>query len=1042
MNPLLHRFAAPGCPLLWLALLALAACRPAPPGGDAPQPAGDDPAPADAPAAYILDSQPFSPTLPHLFEEGRILVLPPEAAPPAVEEDEDTAYAFSAIDRYGRLYHFDVMGNWSMADGNTLPETVPRDDWDVAWNDQAKRIELLVTAPYNGADRFQLWYWQNGYWHPAADPAAPRAAADALRLYSTDLQAWLVAGGRDGDAPRNFGFIRAADGWTPWPAPADSRPAAADSPTTAALARQPDGVFAAARFLLGGTLGSGVLVLTRSGDLWAWDGNDWTKRLTLDPQGLRTAFHLPESNQLVCLWEAGLGRDKIQIFTLSGDDSPASSQPENLYVTGQVRVNWEEEGLWKGWGRVTQRVGADGQVVETFNPSLEASGSLALQIGAEYGDVAIRRDVMEVVEMPPSLRDLRPRAGAYVPRLAGYVIPSVKGIGIYSERKNLLPERTDALTTTTFPPVDVIERSHRFWVFKGADISWLRPTSEIHPFIGYPFTSRTTDGTKRYLAWTFPENGTLRYEFLQEGDRRQWTRSPLLTLRNLPVADWEEGKSFYLTDPIVWGDPPEVVVVGWCGKLGQFYEFDESIDDLSRDAYDAVPTRGFMARIPALHPEQWTVSPLPVPFIEGARIEVAPAQNSLYLVGGKITVPHEYRGRRLFFIVSHNLVWQWNADAWRRIEPAGIDPKMKVTSNIAYDPHHRMLLSLTPRAFYGYDAGQWTELWSRPKIKGERWPDELGLYVHPFTDLTLGIWFMPGPILRIWNQRQWKPVMVPGVELREIRERRISTWPGGPLPDSSHNLVPSTEPGAFISLDSRHLTAIRLDAPRDREQDRLLQAHYLRFVPAVGIATDSATEEALFVDVKYDDDHRPRRLDEASTLVTSQRDILPAWEGRLPGETPAPNDAETSATTRFLDETTFPAPADEPASPSLTLRDTDAAPPTADDSSDPADDVPLTDDVAAVPTDDAEVGESADPAQDQPASTSAQDHPTTPTHSDQTTTPTRTDQPTTASRAPLSPPPPDAIPEVNDPAAEGLPTLAPTEPHKIIQRDQPVVVPD
>ncbi|HPK03735.1 MAG TPA: hypothetical protein PLS90_14905, partial [Candidatus Sumerlaeota bacterium] len=61
----------PGCPLLWLALLALAACRPAPPGGDAPQPAGDDSAPADAPAAYILDSQPFSPTLPHLFEEGR-----------------------------------------------------------------------------------------------------------------------------------------------------------------------------------------------------------------------------------------------------------------------------------------------------------------------------------------------------------------------------------------------------------------------------------------------------------------------------------------------------------------------------------------------------------------------------------------------------------------------------------------------------------------------------------------------------------------------------------------------------------------------------------------------------------------------------------------------------------------------------------------------------------------------------------------------------------------------------------------------------------
>jgi hypothetical protein len=151
---------------------------------------------------------------------------------------------------------------------------------------------------------------------------------------------------------------------------------------------------------------------------------------------------------------------------------------------------------------------------------------------------------------------------------------------------------------------------------------------------------------------------------------------------------------------------------------------------------------------------------------------------------------------------------------------------------VAYDPTSRQLFNLTPRALYGFDADSWHCLWQRDKVRGERWPDDVGLYVHPQSNMVLGAWFTPDPALQVWNQERWIPVRMPAGLAQAESAGGKALRPGGPLPDSSANCLPSTEADSFISIDAARLAAMRMDVKRNRDEDRLLEAHWLSFLPA------------------------------------------------------------------------------------------------------------------------------------------------------------------------------------------------------------------
>ncbi len=843
---------------LWLVVLA-SACREAneptqklDPVTGPSTPASDPNQERPSPAAYVLDSKPFSPTLPHLFDQGRIVVIDPRSAPKMADPDPEVSYAFSAVDRYGRVYHFDTLAKWFMAPGRTLTESLPEAGWDAAWNRSKRRLELLVTAPHNGAETVQLWYWRDGYWCPEPIAGAPPARRDAARLFVGDDQQWVFAGGIIGPDPASEAWRLRPQGWErlTTPHPIQSRVEKApsgpdDQPTTqteTAPARALD--FAKTRWLLGGDLGTRVVLITRDGEIWLRRDGSWRRRWQVAPEQLEMAFHLPEVDQLVLVWAGGgMGRDRFQLVPLNVDDETTLTQPEALNWTADVKINWEDEGIWRGWGRITDLTLEQETGSTLFNPDLGGEGALAIQLRGEHGELTIPQSEIEVVDLPPRLSTLRPRAAAYVPRWGGVVVPSVAGLGVHTERRPFVPPGYDQATTQPTKAIHVIERTHRFWNFKGPEVEWRRPPYDLYPSIGYPSSTLTLEGRGRYLTWDYPEPGLLRYEYREDANQKlQWFRSPLLTLRELPQVEWSPDTRAYLCDPVIWGDPAEVIVVGWCGVMGERIDVENSAGGPGRDAYREVPARGFMARIAALRPEQWQVSDLPMPFIEGARLEAAPAQNCLYLVGGRMAVREEAEGQTIQTMAPNPFVWRWNGTQWRRIEPQGAEVVFGRATNLVYDPHGRRLLSLTPRALYGFAADQWQVLWSLKQNEPGQ-TDELGLYVHPFSRMVLGIWFKPGPLPKVWEDGKWIPVMMPGEQRGRVLERGAHTWVGGPLPDRPVNLLPAHEENSFISIDAPRLTEIRLDLARDRDADRLLAGHYLRFIPAGEVVPPPETVE-------------------------------------------------------------------------------------------------------------------------------------------------------------------------------------------------------
>lgn len=763
---------------------------------------------------YRLDSQPFSPTLAYLFDQARLVALPEAAAPTPPAGLTEAPYAFTAVDRFGRLYHFDREGRWWMADGESLPETLPEGGWDVAWQPQGEALELLVTAPWGSEKTMQLLRWRNGRWLRVDLPAAPPVRTGAARLFSAVKNRWLVAGGKAGDDSAAAGGWTIEQGkWASW---------------GGGLYAPPMG---RTRLLLDGPEGSSPVLMTQTGALWVCKGERWKEAGTVKTEGLALARYIPERKQTLFVWGRGRGQDQFLWQTPQQLENGSTSMPELLPQTALVRVNDRDEGVWKGWGRAHGEKDKYGQSRDTLTPGFKGEGEPAVLIGTLTGDKTIRRSKIATLELPPALATVRCEAAAWVPALGGLVAPSACGLGIDARKEPFFPpEARESGATSPTQMIDVLEPAQRLWIFKEKGVDWLKPPFEIHPDIEYADSYETIDKRRRCLAWTSPEPGMLRYDFHEYHDKKvQWINSPRLTLKTIPQLAAQPGDQVYMCDPVVWGDPAELVVVGWCGKLGKTVKFDKALPGLGDRAYTQIPERGFMARISALNPQQWKVSTLPIPYCEGAQLVVAPERGSLYLLGGVAFEQAEHDGQKLHFTRSHNDVWQWDGESWRRITPQqGMQPRMKATSHVVWDPTTRQLLSLTPRALYGFEGEQWRCLWQKAKAHND-WPEDVALYVHPQSRLALGAWFMPRLTLRVWRGTGWAPVRLAhqnaaGVTTTTSTSNIPVKGAGGPMPNAPENLVPAAQPDAFISIDAARFNAMRMDAPRDRSQDRLMGA--------------------------------------------------------------------------------------------------------------------------------------------------------------------------------------------------------------------------
>ncbi|MCE5229136.1 hypothetical protein LLG95_06020 [bacterium] len=782
--------------------MAISACRPA---------SKTDPAPVidqnvsrfwpdafGAPSGYRLESMPFSPTLAHLFDNGRLVVIPAGRVGVPPSWSVAHGYAMSAIDRYGRLYHFDEAGAWWMDSVGSLDQPLPEDGWDAAWNPVQGTLEILVTEPWAGSDRVQLLWRSGNQWRRFEIPEPPPARMAMTRQMLADRGRWLIAGA--GTTP----LVLNRRQWVVWP---------------------DDGGHAAGpslwhtRRILGQALDGSVVIMLDDGAIWIRRAGAWRSVQKVSTAGLIVARCIPASDQLLLVWNGDLARERIEVIPLE-DGAKADAEAHSFTQISQLRINEDETGDWVGWGRWRAKTPDAPTTAGTFTPGLGGIGELAFKISGETDDEVYRARDVQLLELPPSLAGLRQDAAAYVPALGGLVIPTNEGLGLDHRRVPFSPAVTGQAdpTSSTAPTIDLIRRPYRFWVFRGDIVEFMKPAYEIHPAIGHPHSYRTPDGTYRSLSWIFPTNDTLRYEYHATTEQNeQWLPSDPLPLKGSPLIDTSPGSQLYLCNPVVWGSPAQVVLVGWSGRLGELRQFGKRIKGLQDEGYTEIPTHGFVARITAQQPARLEISPLPITFCQGARLVVDSVKNRLYLVGGKHAVEAEVDGRVYHFMNANEDLWQWDGQNWRRIVPVGKDAPMKITSDLSYHSGARLLLNLTPKSFDGFESNEWHQLWQKSAADETPWPDQIGLYVHPVTLQTLGIWFMDKPLARVWSGRDWIPVELP-------------QGPSG-LPSTRENLLPAMHGDTFISIDAERVAALRMNARRDRDLDRRLTACELHLIP-------------------------------------------------------------------------------------------------------------------------------------------------------------------------------------------------------------------
>src|SRR5262249_9611534 len=137
-------------------------------------------------------------------------------------------------------------------------------------------------------------------------------------------------------------------------------------------------------------------VLLRSGDLWSFQSGSpngpwhYCERLP-NMEKLLMAKALPETGQLLFVWNFGRGYDQIMLKPALWREGETAQPPDALNQTALVKINEEDEGLWRGWGRETDQPQPDGSIRKDFSEGFASAGEDAVRIQSEQGDAYFKR---------------------------------------------------------------------------------------------------------------------------------------------------------------------------------------------------------------------------------------------------------------------------------------------------------------------------------------------------------------------------------------------------------------------------------------------------------------------------------------------------------------------------------------------------------------------------------------------------------------------------------------------------------------------------
>lgn len=748
--------------------------------------------------SFAVRAKPFSPTLGNLFANGRLVIIPNYASVAGIEADNVEGYAFSAVGGYGGIYHFFQSSKWAMADIEPLPVELPQDGWQVAWSNQNRALELIVTAPGDGRDAVTLYRLADRVWKNVPTQGAPHAAKKSFCVQEPNSGAWFFLGD---DRMTSTGLAR-LDGaaWDSLPAPSPEAP----SDIREIIAYPP---------LVG------LALLTGQSEIWLWSQSVWSKELTLPPKKY-TLFHYdPSMGRIVVGAADGIGKTVIRSIRLERGQSAFEVEDPSVTVCDLVSVNDESEGVWNGLGRVntlptaTEDANSSG-TVSSYTPGVKGKGKLALAIETRQGGASWAADEIDTIEFAPQLDSLYQDRGAFVPSMSGYVEVSSdpSSVEVVNDAKFPFLAHDDSITSElqTLDARSTMRLRHsRFWRFEGEGIEWVAPYPEIHPDLDHmSLQPNPQDGSMDSLSWSYPEPGLFQYEYFRRSPAKvQWTRSPVLTLRLLPEASWQQGESFWMLDPVTIGSPPVMVQAGWVGNL---------VKDENGELYKEIPTRGFIARAAALSPDEWSSAVLPIPFGVGVRLLADPAQGDLYLLGGRVATKKSTAQRQAFSMEPNPEVWLSRGEGWERIETEGPAPKLDGSFAAVFDPFRQRIFVLSTEGLFSLREKRWTALWEPGGGGDPPFSGEPGLFVHPASGQLLAAWVGPQTALALWQEKGWG-------------------WIRDPLPTaikSTNDIIPLAVGDSWAVADSELLSALR--APT-KPHGSFAQQPYgwrLRFEPA------------------------------------------------------------------------------------------------------------------------------------------------------------------------------------------------------------------
>lgn len=731
----MHRFLSK---LLCWALPLLAAC-----GNERAQESSglelkfEKPESAEPAVEYRAVASPFSATLGRLFANGRMVVLPGYAAVGGLESDPASGYAFSAIDGYGRLYHFYGSSKWVMGDVRPLDSELPPGGWSVAWNAQTRALEIMITAPREGRPRVALYRLMDRDWRLTPGEGTPNAGVRAFAALEPASGSWFFL---SDDRATSLTLARLdRSSWDEIPAP--------NGP-----AREQVRWFAAY------PPAGGLVALTAPGELWLWAQGAWSKELDL-PRGDYNAFHYdPGTARLVLVSGGGVGRNVVHSVRVSRGATVVENLGPSVTPCDLLLVNDETQGVWNGLGRVAYSVVAgedEGSTttLSTFIPGTQGEGPLALAIETRQGGAYWEAAEIDSIEFAPQADSLLADRGAFVPSMGGYIEVSSKPSGTVKVASARFPfvERGESLTTETLAieaRATMRLRHSRLWLFEGTEIEWALPYPEIHPDLNFRSVhARPKEGIYDLLAWTQPDEGLIQYQYTRQSPNKvQWASPPVLTLRSLPEANFALGERFWNLDPVILGETPEIMILGWVGHLRP---------DAGTEGFVEVPNRGFFARASALAPDEWVSMPLPIPFTLDARLIADPLGEKIYFMGGRRNVARQINGRSVLFLEPNDEIWVWEGESWEPVLAKGRAPDLGLSFAAAFDSHRSMVLVLSAEGLFSFDGAEWETLWSAAEGGEGFLASRPGLKIHPKTGEIVSVWTGLNPRIGVWSGTNW-----------------------------------------------------------------------------------------------------------------------------------------------------------------------------------------------------------------------------------------------------------------------------------------------